>query len=42
VRTKWEEYKKEYKARKDLYKQARDEEKAKKNAPVTKPVAVPG
>jgi hypothetical protein len=42
VRTKWEEYKKEYKARKDLHKQAREDEKAKKNAPVTKPVAVPG
>jgi hypothetical protein len=42
VRAKWEEYKKEYKARKDVYKQAREDEKAKKNAPVTKPVAVPG
>jgi hypothetical protein len=42
VRTKWEEYKKEYKARKDLFKQAREDEKARKNAPVTKPVAVPG
>jgi hypothetical protein len=42
VRTKWEEYKLEYKKRKDLYKQTREDEKAKKNAPVTKPVAVPG
>lgn len=41
VRAKWEEYKREYKARKDLYKQNRDAEKARKNAPASKPVAVP-
>jgi hypothetical protein len=42
VRSKWEEYWKEYRKRKDVYKQAREAEKARKNAPVTKPVAVPG
>ena len=42
VRAKWDEYRAAYRARKDIYKQAREAEKALKNAPVTAPVRVPG
>ena len=42
VRAKWDQYRAAYRARKDIYKQARDAEKARKNAPVTAPVRVPG
>ena len=43
VRAKWDQYRTAYRARKDIYKQARDAEKARKNAPVTAPArVVPG
>jgi hypothetical protein len=41
IRSRWDEYRQAYRQRKDNYKQLREDEKARKNAAATRPVAVP-